>query len=129
MPAQFPVYSAHSDEDVHMTDEGSGVLGSAMQKEPHEKPNFMEHLSDNAARGVLLVAEVFKKIHEGGYPKAVTAVASHPNPEQLLHEMNDNTLPALAKDLRDALSALRAAEAVVGTTSSAPAPTLRTLFR
>ena len=115
---QFPIETEAAEGD----EEGSGVPA---------KDDFMEGLSNKVAKSGILLAELLKKIFEGEYQDASTAIATAENPTSVLHAMDEQTLGVFAKDIAELLKALHASDAVVSVSSGAAAPkaTLRELVR
>ena len=91
----------------------------------------MEGLSDKVAKSGIRLAEVLKKIFDGEYPEASTAIATAENPTNVLHAMDEQTLGVFAKDFADLMTALYSSDSVVSAASQAAAPraTLRELVR
>ena len=120
----FPVDAGEA-EDVEpgSDDEGSGVQES--------KDDFLDKVTSTCPRVGTVLAELMRKIYDGDYNEAVTAIALSDQPLQLLHAMDEQTLGAYAKDMAELLKSLHANDSVVGLSSTVAAPkaSLRELVR
>ena len=113
-------------------DEGgqsSGVLG----KKPSAASDYIEALKATSPKGVVLFAQLHKNIYFGEYSDAQQTIANSKDVPDLLHKMSEDELGAFAKDMKECMKCLCAAEAVVsaktGGSSAPPAPSLRELTR
>ena len=86
-------------------------------------------LQQKSLQGVVLFAEIMKKVYDGQYDDDLNVLAGSPRPEEVLS--SGQGLSQLGQDLKDLNRALSAMENVLGVSaaSSAPKPSLRELVR
>ena len=119
----FPV-EADDVEDDNYSEHSSGV---PVKEETSE---FMAKLSENNPKGIVLFAEMLKKVYDGEYSDAHTVLIASSTPEEVLHQMDEQQLGTYVTELKECMKCLRAAESVLsGSTTKAPQPSLRELAR
>ena len=121
---EFPVSKEDTDQDDDSMAEG--VRGSGSEDD------FLERLLNSSApKGVILFAELFKKLHGGVYMDGISALSLEGNIPEALQALELESLGALRDDIKETMKVLHTAEAVVSTKNcgQAPQPTLRSLVR
>lgn len=114
----FPVEMGK--DEGHSGDEASG------------RQDFLDKLiQDNNPRGVILFAELFKKLHSGEYYEVISNIALETNIAEMLQSLDSESLGPLRDDMKEMMKMLHAAESVVSSKAcgQAPMPTLRNLVR
>ena len=118
--------------EVDGENEEEGAESSGVQGKHRDAGDYLDQVKINNSKGVVLFAEIYKKIYSGEYPEAQAALAASNAAHEMLHKMDNDELGAFATDVKECMKCLRAAEAVVpasGGPSKAPKPGLRELTR
>ena len=125
----FPVETRDAEAAQDVGESGGG----GDDDEESGSEDFMDALvAAGNPKGVILFAEIFKKLHGGEYFDVIAAIAFEANITEMLQALDPaGPLGALRDDIKEMMKMLHAAESVVSSRGSgqAPMPTLRNLVR
>ena len=80
----FPAFRSSGEEGASDED-AEDAANKPAEGEREDEPNFIENLgTEGCPRGVILIAELFKKTYDGTYSEAIAALANHAKPLELL---------------------------------------------
>ena len=125
---KFPSTTPADEDDAEKDDAEIDLEGG--EAEENAIDTYMEDLRSSMPVAAVNLADVLRKLYDGGYEDSMSLLSQQKEPGTFLAvEADDKNLGQLGKDLKDLMRSLHAAESVISGKSGAPAAGLRELTR